>query len=163
MTQLLHRSTRRPLTRILLIMMATQMAGCMAYSRRGFDLDRTPVFNMGTRATIIYPGQAAPVLPSSAPPAYTQPGQPGQAGVTTQRVVPLPPGTAPQGPAQTQALSREGAPQVAGTHPAPQPAPRPLSSDEEDFDALDIQQRGGRDGLIAWSGNLESYEHWRGG
>ena len=85
MTLLLHRPTRHPLTRILLFMLATQMVGCMAYSRRGFDVDRTPIVNMGTRATIIYPGQAAPMLPSSAPPGYTQQGLPGQAGATTQR------------------------------------------------------------------------------
>jgi hypothetical protein len=62
------------------------LAGCMAQSRGSYDMDRTPIVNTGTRASIIYPNQGAPVMPGSAPQTqYTTPGstqQPGEAAGT---------------------------------------------------------------------------------
>ncbi len=61
--------------------LAIQISGCMSYNNTTTDLDRTPIVNMGTRASIIYPGQGAPTLRGSAPQAqYAAPGSSPQSG-----------------------------------------------------------------------------------
>jgi hypothetical protein len=87
----------------------------MTQSRGSYDMDRTPIVNTGTRASIIYPNQGAPVMPGTAPPPqYRAPGsnqQPGQAPGTGAAV---PPG----GPAPgTPNSSEVGAPPQANAQP----------------------------------------------
>lgn len=56
------------------------LGGCMAYSYADRDLDRTPIVNIGSRASIIYPGQSAPSFPTLPPP----PGSTGAQNYSTQ-------------------------------------------------------------------------------
>jgi hypothetical protein len=84
------------------------VTGCMTQSRGTYDMDRTPIVNTGTRASIIYPNQGAPVMPGTAPqtqhpaPGSSQP--PGQAPGTGAAV---PPSGAAPGASHT---SEAGAP-----------------------------------------------------
>ncbi|MFB3118071.1 MAG: hypothetical protein ACE1ZP_04840, partial [Myxococcota bacterium] len=65
----------------LLAALAIQISGCMAYNKTTSDVDRTPIVNMGTRASIIYPGEGAPALRGSVPQAqYAAPGSSPQSG-----------------------------------------------------------------------------------
>jgi hypothetical protein len=53
---------------VLGILALLPLGGCMAYSRSDRDLDRTPIVNIGSRASIIYPGHSAPNFPTLPPP-----------------------------------------------------------------------------------------------
>jgi len=57
-----------------------QLGGCMAFSHSERDLDRTPIVNIGSRASIIYPGQSAPGFPTLSPP----PGSTGAGSYSSQ-------------------------------------------------------------------------------
>ena len=48
-----------------LVLTATQTLGCWAIHNREGDLDRSPVVNTGAGASIIYPGQSAPMHPGN--------------------------------------------------------------------------------------------------
>ena len=52
---------------VVIALVIPLFAGCMAQSRGSYDIDRTPIVNTGTRASIIYPGQGAPAMPGMAP------------------------------------------------------------------------------------------------
>lgn len=93
------------------------LAGCMSYSRATADVDRTPIVNTGTRASIIYPGQSVPMpgLPSTGAPAAGTAPQPqaAPAGTTTGQVgdgQPGQSGTPPQpgGATASQTAAPEG-------------------------------------------------------
>ena len=52
---------------VVIALLIQSLAGCMAQSRGTYDMDRTPIVNTGTRASIIYPSQGAPVMPGTVP------------------------------------------------------------------------------------------------
>ena len=65
---------------LCLVLSTAPLGGCFAFSYRDRDIDRTPEFNTGTGATILYPGQGAPAMPPSIygqPEAAGSPGSPG--------------------------------------------------------------------------------------
>ncbi len=104
------------------------LGGCMAYSRSDRDLDRTPIVNIGSRASIIYPGQSAPNFPTLPPPpgstaAQTYSSQSngpnGQSGQSSQYGGP--PGQPNADPLSTQS------PDQPSYQPAYQPPPAPQS------------------------------------
>lgn len=66
--------------RIAVAALALPLASCMAYSHADFDTDRTPIVNVGSRASVIYPGQSGPAFPVFAPPTGSV-----APGNTTQR------------------------------------------------------------------------------
>jgi hypothetical protein len=45
---------------------ALQLVGCMTQNRHNFDVDRTPIANIGAGASIIYPGEGPMPMPGSA-------------------------------------------------------------------------------------------------
>lgn len=90
--------TPPPLLRAAAVACALPLAGCMAYSHADIDTDRTPIVNVGSRASIIYPGQSGPAFPEFAPPPGATSGQQsgpqaGQQGAPTPNGDPH--GTAP--------------------------------------------------------------------
>jgi hypothetical protein len=82
--------------RWLLTALAIQLSGCMAYNNTSSDFERVPIVNMGTGASIIYPGQGVPAMPGSVPPGQyppTGPGAPYAQPATPEQQTPYPPGT----------------------------------------------------------------------
>jgi hypothetical protein len=101
------------------------LAGCMAYSHSERDVDRTPIVNIGSRASIIYPGQAAPGFPTLQPP----PGTTGAQSYSSQNG---PNGQSGQGqytgsPGQPSADPLPAQPPPPHAQSAYQPAPAPRS------------------------------------
>lgn len=103
------------------VLLAAPLAGCMSYSRGDLDVDRTPIINTGTRASIIYPGQTAPALPgTSTQRQWTPPGG-GQAG--TQQGATTAPSTGGGAPTAPQAGT--ASPSGPGPEYAQQPSSDP--------------------------------------
>jgi hypothetical protein len=92
--------------RTALVLTTMSSLGCFAHSRGELDWDEKPVVNMGAGATIIYPGQSAPVY---MPPGSVSGAAPGSGQG------PPPPGTPVQ--------SAPGSPPHATSTPVPSGAP----------------------------------------
>jgi len=118
-----RKANARRASRWSIAVLAIPISGCMAYNHTTGDLDRTPIVNTGTRASIIYPGQGAPAMPGSVPQTqYAPPGAGSQyapPGAGTQYAPP------PQSP-QPYAYP-PGASLPPGAAQAPQPYGNPSS------------------------------------
>ena len=66
---------RRALALSTLAVTAAQSLGCWAIHNAERDVDRSPVVNTGAGATIIYPGQNAPMHPGNYHPREAGYGQ----------------------------------------------------------------------------------------
>jgi hypothetical protein len=112
--------TRRALALATVTFVAAQSLGCWAIHNVDRDIDRSPVVNTGAGASIIYPGQSAPMHPGNYHPREAGYGQ----GVMQA------PGTAP-GTAQTSTgpngtrYAASGPPAPATSYPLPPNAVAP--------------------------------------
>jgi len=120
------------------------LGGCMAYSNAERDLDRTPIVNVGSRASIIYPGQSAPAFPTLPPPPgsagaqnySTQNGPNGQSGQSNQYGAP-PPQNSPQNNPQANAYPQN---QPNGYYQNPQaPGGGPQSYEQQSQQQVQTQ------------------------
>jgi hypothetical protein len=103
---------RRALAITTVALTAAQSLGCWAIHNAERDVDRSPVVNTGAGATIIYPGQSAPMHPGN----Y----HPRQAGYGQVAPPPPAPGTAQtaSGPGGTR-YATSGPPAPATSYPLP--------------------------------------------
>src|SRR6266850_3535359 len=109
---------RRALALATVALTAAQSLGCWAIHNAERDVDRSPVVNTGAGATIIYPGQSAPMHPGNYHPREAGYGQ---------NVMPSPaPGTAQTstGPGGTRSAA-SGPPAPATSYPLPPNAVAP--------------------------------------
>jgi hypothetical protein len=94
----------RALVLATLTLTAAQSLGCWAIHNVDHDVDRSPVVNTGAGATIIYPGQSAPMHPGNYHPRESGYGQ----------------GSTPAGPGTAQTSTGPGGTRYAASGP---PAP----------------------------------------
>jgi len=76
---------RKKIGKLALVAPLSMSLGCVAYSNVQRDIERTPTINTGAGATVLMPGQSAPLLPPEAymnapPGVQAAPGQPYGAG-----------------------------------------------------------------------------------
>ena len=100
---------RRALALTTVALTAAQSFGCWAIHNVDRDIDRSPVVNTGAGATIIYPGQSAPIHPGNYHPREAGYGQGGTAPGTAQTST---------GPGGTR-YAASGPPAPATSYPLP--------------------------------------------